>query len=137
MQPVAPVPEAASRKRRRVGASRVVVPDDVDDSIRRLLAIVDEEAPTGEVVQVRLPGRRVPVRKVYYCSRTHTQLAQVMAELSKILKCAAEGGSSSERIQRMTASLLAVTLSSRKNSCINGAVTRASAVGRGRDGGRA
>jgi chromosome transmission fidelity protein 1 len=78
--------------------------NDLDDSIQKLLEIVadsDEDQFTTR-----------PPRKVYYCSRTHSQLAQVMTELKKILTIGQIGN------------IRAVTLASRKSTCINGAIRK-------------
>src|SRR5690606_20700361 len=67
-----------------------------------------EDEPTGVMKR----------RKIYFCSRTHSQLSQVMSELDKIIK------KSKEDIVDYTA----VTLGSRTNLCINKEVTRIQSV---------
>ena len=54
-----------------------------------------------------------PTHRVYYCSRTHSQLSQVMGELSRIIIST-----------NTNESINAVSLASRKNLCINDAVRK-------------
>lgn len=87
---------------------------DLDESVRRLLAMVGEDSGEEECSSSR-PAASSPVRRVYYCSRTHSQLAQVMAELEKIVQ---------RNVDKLEGKVKAVTLASRKSTCLNARVTR-------------
>jgi Rad3-related DNA helicase len=55
--------------------------------------------------------------QIYYCSRTHSQLAQFVAEMKKTSFLKPDPLTGAVRIR-------SVTLGSRRNLCINSAVTR-------------
>lgn len=51
----------------------------IDDKIARLIGSLDSESDE----EAPIPSRPIRTPKIYYCSRTHSQLAQVMSELRK------------------------------------------------------
>lgn len=87
---------------------------DLDDKVRSLLAMVesDDEPESGKLKQ----------RKIYFCSRTHSQLSQVMGELKKIVSRAVK--------IELLEDYSAVTLGSRANLCINPDVIKLRSVQR-------
>lgn len=95
-----------------------------DEALQRLIDLA--EAPSDGAATPK-----GPLRRVYYCSRTHSQLGQVMGELSAIL---ASAGKRSVGVGagtgRMPAEIRAVALSSRKNTCIHPRVSKLGSLDR-------
>lgn len=91
------------RKRAKVTS---LLETELDEQVKKLLEMVGES--DGEKDNVTRPPRRV-----YYCSRTHSQLAQVMKELTRITK-------------HKDIAIHGVTLAARKSCCINPAVSKLS-----------
>lgn len=85
----------------------------IESSIADLLAIIAENDSASDAEDVMPPP---PIRRIFYCSRTHSQLSQVMSELGRILK---EHPGLSDSFQ-----LRAITMGSRKTFCINETVSR-------------
>lgn len=88
---------------------------DLDESVRCILAMVGEDSEEDENSSARLAKETPPTRRIFYCSRTHSQLAQVMAELEKIVLLNAD---------RIAGRVKAVTLASRKSTCLNARVMK-------------
>lgn len=82
---------------------------DEEDPVAKLLKMIDNDRQNELVkTSTHVP----PTKRVFYASRTHSQLAQVMGELKKIIE---HSGSTLPGIE----SIRAVSLSSRKSLCIN------------------
>lgn len=109
-----PVPKAKKFKARK----KAKVETRLDNQLKRLLGSSDEEPAVEE------DGIPVPWRKIYFCSRTHSQLSQAMSELDKIRYHA-------DQTEAMDMnSFSAVTLGSRANLCVNKNVNKLSSVSR-------
>lgn len=103
-----PSPRWNSKKRAKQAKEAKL---DVDEKINALLKALDSgDEPAEESKWVG--------RKVFFCSRTHSQLSQVMGEMSKILKRACDLNVADLH------EFVAVTLGSRSNLCINKEVTK-------------
>lgn len=81
---------------------------DVDDQSSRLLASIQEKSRDKESQRPR------PLRKIYFCSRTHSQLSQVMESLGKI----------AGKNPNFFSDWSAISLGSRKNLCLNKQVSK-------------
>ena len=134
---VHPLPRSAKRGRRsHRPASRF--DDDPTSALLKMVRELDQEedAATGQNCHPRSTEAMPPPRRVYYCSRTHSQLAQVMGELDKIVRWAQRQEGGAEKRCPATAALLqysasrvrATTLASRKTACINPGVRKLSSA---------
>lgn len=113
MAKVEPAIKFKARKKAKVDG-------ELGDKLAALFGGSDDE-PSAVVNEEEI---QIPWRKIYFCSRTHSQLSQAMSELQKIL----------ERVEETKAidvsSFSAVTLGSRANLCVNKNVTKLSSVSR-------
>jgi chromosome transmission fidelity protein 1 len=102
-------------KRPRIGGHKKLADIGLDAKIASLVRALDDEDSDAADIAESGPannfGYQYRNRKVFYCSRTHSQLAQVMTELRKTTYF---------REQE-----LALTVGSRKNLCINPKVVQA------------
>lgn len=99
--------KVSKSKRRRTSKA-----PSIEGSIADLLATIAEDDSASDA------GNAIssPIRRIFYCSRTHSQLSQVMSELRRILK---EHPSTNDAPQ-----IRAITMGSRKTFCINETVSR-------------
>lgn len=119
------VSELALPRKRRVKwagkQGRAAAPADLDETVAGLLRSLQSEDEGAEGAD---GAEAAPRRRIYFCSRTHSQLEQVMGELRKILsKAEASGAADFSRY-------VAVTVGSRANLCVNKEVARLGTVGR-------
>ena len=106
----APPPQKKSKR-----GSRIKNDEEELDPVQKLLKMIDADK-SSEKANSNITNYPVPVKRVYYASRTHSQLAQVMKELRRILS----SPSGTSQLQ----SIRAVSLSSRKSLCINRDINR-------------
>ncbi|KAF3049496.1 ATP-dependent DNA helicase chl1 [Didymella keratinophila] len=72
-------------------------------------------------------GQAIDETKIFFCSRTHSQLTQFSSELSRVKMPPAitiDEGSSNDQVESLTEDVKYLTFGSRKNLCINSKVNR-------------
>jgi len=72
-------------------------------------------------------GQAIDETKIFFCSRTHSQLTQFSSELSRVKMPPAimmDEDSSNDQVESLTEDVKHLTLGSRKNLCINSKVNR-------------
>lgn len=98
---------------------------DLDEQIGSMLKSMNSDE-NDDVDDIDTSQRKRLGPKIYFCSRTHSQLAQVMEALAKIVGKAQK----SEALRVYFNEFLAISLGSRKNLCINKQISALSSAQR-------
>jgi chromosome transmission fidelity protein 1 len=98
---------------------------DLDEQIASMLKSMNSDENDDVNTGDTLPRKRLGP-KIYFCSRTHSQLAQVMEALVKIVDKAQKR----EALRSYFNEFLAISLGARKNLCINKQISALSSAQR-------